>query len=71
MFPVIQQEENALALMDKPTAAQGPQRSKPTPVIAAADLEAHREVPSVKARLARVAAIRETSQHSGSSAETR
>jgi len=44
--------------MDKPTAVQGHQRSKPIPVVSAADLEEHRQVPSVKARLERVAALR-------------
>jgi len=59
-----------LALMDKPTA-QGRQRSKPTPVIAAVDLQAHREVPSVQARLERVAAIRKANQASVPSGESR
>ena len=48
--------------MDKPTVAESPQRTKPTPVIDAAALEAHRQVPSVQARLKRVAAIRKANQ---------
>jgi len=36
--------------------ALGAQREKQTPVIAASDLKAHLEVPSVQARLARVQA---------------
>ena len=60
-----------MALMDKPTAVQGRQRSNPMPVIAAADLQAHREIPSVQARLARVAAIRKANQSSAPAGESR
>jgi hypothetical protein len=48
-----------LALISKPTDAFNEQREKPMPVIAATDLKEHREVPSVRARLARVAALAE------------
>lgn len=57
-----------MALMDKPTAVQGHQRSKPIPVVSAADLEEHRQVPSVKARLERVAALRKVN---GNGSESR
>jgi hypothetical protein len=46
-----------LAFIDKPTSALGQQRDQPIPVVAAADLDEHRRVPSVNARLARVDAI--------------
>jgi hypothetical protein len=43
-----------LALIDKPASTLDQQREKQTPVVAAADLEEHRRVPSVEARLQRV-----------------
>lgn len=46
-----------MALIDKPTDALGAQHEKQMPVIAASDLKAHLEVPSVKERLARVQAL--------------
>lgn len=46
-----------MALIDKPTSALGQQRDQAVPVVAAADLEEHRKLPSVSARLARVEAM--------------
>jgi len=46
-----------LALIDKPTSVLGQQRDQAVPVVAAADLEEHRKLPSVSARLARVEAM--------------
>jgi hypothetical protein len=46
-----------VALIDKPTDALGAQREKQMPVIAASELKAHLEVPSVQARLTRVQAL--------------
>ena len=43
-----------MALIDKPTSFLGTQRDQAIPVVAAADLEEHRKLPSVSARLARV-----------------
>lgn len=46
-----------MALIDKPTDALGAQREKQMPVIAASELKAHLQVPSVQARLARVQSL--------------
>jgi len=55
-----------LALIDKPTSALGQQREQAIPVVAAADLEEHRKLPSVSARLARVEALVAAGSKSGS-----
>lgn len=45
-----------MALIDKPSTALGQNRDQSLPVVVAADLQQHREVPEVSARLARVEA---------------
>jgi hypothetical protein len=58
-----------LALIDKPASRLGEERELPIPVVTVAELDEHRRVPSVNARLARVEAMAKAgtgSQPSGS-----